>query len=136
MAMEQLIYSSTFLGPESGFQSILECSRHNNQAAGLTGMLLYANCRILQVLEGERAAVERVFTAILKDPRHNDISVISRDEIQQRSFRQWSMGFKSLREIDLGRWPEYGTLFGFTPTELSLRSKPGSALQALLAFSK
>lgn len=75
---------------------ILETSRRNNSALGLTGILMYAHGTFLQLLEGERAAVERVFAAISRDTRHrNVIPLVSRD-VPGRAFGEWSMGFREL----------------------------------------
>lgn len=38
--------------------ALLELSRHNNGASGISGMLLYSSQSFLQVLDGESAALD------------------------------------------------------------------------------
>ncbi|MBA3273301.1 MAG: BLUF domain-containing protein [Chthoniobacterales bacterium] len=49
---------------------LLATSRRNNDASGITGMLLYKDRRFLQVLEGSEAAVRATYARIKRDPRH------------------------------------------------------------------
>jgi hypothetical protein len=54
MPLIQLIYISQLVGEdETSLGPILSASVRRNTASGITGMLLYANGRFLQVLEGE-----------------------------------------------------------------------------------
>jgi len=72
---------------------LLAKARKNNQALGVSGLLLYHRGSFLQVLEGEEPAVDALFEKIAKDPRHNRCIVIKRSPIQSRRFADWSMGF-------------------------------------------
>jgi hypothetical protein len=96
--MFHLIYMSTARASFSvdDLKALLEVSRRNNTAAGITGLLLYKDGHFLQVLEGERADVERVFAKILLDPRHNQVIEFFRETILEREFGDWSMAFRDL----------------------------------------
>ncbi|MBN2894411.1 MAG: BLUF domain-containing protein [Campylobacterales bacterium] len=96
--MIELIYvsSATKTMSEAELLGILEVSRIRNQEDGITGMLLYAGGNFFQVLEGEHSAVMATYNRILRDPRHKDCMVLTKNEIAQRSFPEWSMGFKYL----------------------------------------
>jgi hypothetical protein len=60
--MIQVSYISRSSHPMSAAEllSILMSSRENNQASGITGMLLYGNGTFLQVIEGEDAVIDRL----------------------------------------------------------------------------
>ena len=91
-----LVYQSTAttaLG-EAELRTILTQSRAWNTQHELTGLLLYCEGSIIQVLEGPEAEVRYIFTRISKDFRHVHLMKLSDGYIQQRSFNQWSMGFK------------------------------------------
>jgi hypothetical protein len=46
----------------------------------------------MQVLEGGRGAVNRIYNRIASDPRHSDVELLSYEEIDERRFAGWSMG--------------------------------------------
>ena len=67
--------------------------RPKNHEAGLSGMLLFSEGNIIQTLEGPLPAVESVFATIEADERHHEVIVLHREDIEARSFPDWSMGF-------------------------------------------
>lgn len=80
----------------------LEQFRKNNTLINVTGLLLYnGHGTFLQVLEGDEEVVEELYRHINADPRHQRINCLGRRAITQRSFPDWSMGFKSLENEDL-----------------------------------
>jgi len=93
--MLQVVYASaaTISFTEKDLMKLLELARARNTAAGISGMLLYHNKSFLQVLEGPREQVDALFTKIEKDPRHKNCLVLLRTEIQEKEFKNWSMGF-------------------------------------------
>lgn len=72
---------------------LLAKSRANNEAAGITGMLLYHEGSFLQVLEGPQEAVEELYGRICLDPRHTEAILLFRREHLGRQFDNWTMGF-------------------------------------------
>ena len=70
-----LVYISTAssLLTEEELTNILTRSRQKNSALGITGILLYFNGNIIQVLEGQQDQVARVYERIKRDPRHNQL---------------------------------------------------------------
>jgi Sensors of blue-light using FAD len=88
---------------EACIGSILEQSRANNYARGITGMLLYVQRCFFQVLEGDLAAINAVYGTIQLDPRHYRITRIIAESIVQRSFGEWTMGFSTLAPAQAGR---------------------------------
>ncbi len=81
---------------EDDLIDILTTARRNNILRGITGMLLYRNGQFMQALEGDKQKIEEIFQKIQKDPRHSKILILSRKEITDRLFFNWSMGFENL----------------------------------------
>jgi hypothetical protein len=107
--MYHLVYSSHSSAPfsEEELLSLLQDSRKVNKAKDITGMLIYLQERFIQVLEGDPSAVKKLYSKIQRDPRHNKISTLIEGESDERIFKGWNMGFKSLSRID------YDGLSGF-----------------------
>jgi len=76
--------------------SILRAASPNNVKLGITGILVFGSGMFLQALEGERAAVNRLYTRILRDPRHTDCQILDCGDIEIRRFPAWSMKLISL----------------------------------------
>jgi hypothetical protein len=109
--------------------SILEDSRKHNLERGITGILCtYSPGNVfVQVLEGSRATVNALYTAIVRDPRHRDVTILDYAEIAERRFAGWRMGGVNLNRINQGiilRYSEQATLDPFAMS--------GGALLALL----
>ena len=70
---------------------------------GLTGALCYANGTFLQYFEGEPVSVNRLYQHLLKDKRHNQLKIVSVNDVAKRRFPTWSMSFFSWHESDIGQ---------------------------------
>ena len=70
-------------------ESVVNASRANNPAKGITGFLCMSGSTFVQVLEGGRDEVCELFNAIIRDPRHENIRVLAYEEIRQRKFGSW-----------------------------------------------
>ncbi len=92
----QLIYISSVAEAlnTDAFVDIARQSRKNNEALGITGMMLVHNGSILQILEGEEFVVESLYKKISFDTRHTQCSVMVRRHCQNREFERWHMGYK------------------------------------------
>lgn len=93
--MKKIIYSSKAVDAfsKAALVDLLEQARKRNQAAGISGMLIYADSSFLQIMEGEADAVDALFGRIRLDPRHRDIRLLCDKYLSKRRFGQWSMGF-------------------------------------------
>ncbi|MGE7414187.1 BLUF domain-containing protein [Methylobacterium tarhaniae] len=81
--------------------TLLATARRRNQAAAVSGVLVYTGLGFFQVLEGPRAGVQPIFESILVDRRHHTLSVIEMDFVAERRFAGWSMGFLgTTRDLD------------------------------------
>jgi hypothetical protein len=64
----------------------------------------------LQVLEGERGRVTRLYSRIFADPRHTGLELLHCESITERRYRGWSMARVSLSDVDPKTridWPEF-----------------------------
>ena len=78
-------------------QTLLEHSRARNTAAGISGMLIFHEGNYAQVLEGDEAVVRETFGRISADTRHRNIVLELEETVAERTFPDWSMGFRDLR---------------------------------------
>ena len=114
-----------------GFQQeelndILTSARRNNAFSGVTGMLLFAEGNFFQVLEGPDKIVEETFSRIKLDSRHTGIIMLLRTAIEERSFPDWTMGF---RKTDKSELPS--GVFELTRANLQSVEKKGVGLDVL-----
>ncbi|MDV6331680.1 BLUF domain-containing protein [Asticcacaulis sp. 201] len=93
--MFQIIYHSRYTVSASGLSTIrdiLSVSETNNYRNGITGFLIFDKSSFVQVLEGERGAVEDTYLRICNDPRHSRPTVIEARDMGDRAFPDWAMG--------------------------------------------
>lgn len=100
-------------------QAILQSSRRNNAAAGVTGALMFNAGCFAQVLEGPLGAVEAVFERIQQDPRHAGVSVIDSSPIDERRFANWAMAFVGAEGDAAARYARISTDSGFDLSQVS-----------------
>jgi len=99
--MYQLIYISTALtenDPEL-FQQIATEASKSNKRRDITGLLLYYNGTILQIIEGDKADVTGLYEHIKEDARHKNPMIMDQKPIKMRQFPDWRMGFKPVNDI-------------------------------------
>lgn len=104
----QLVYVSTAseLLDEPTLMTMLADFRTNNHRRGVTGLMLYCDGNILQLLEGEETVVEDLFCIITADPRHEAVTLLYSGTREQRDFPDWNMGFQRLELAELPLTPE------------------------------
>ena len=95
MGLIQWVYASAETKPfaSSDLEELLLEARLRNEGNEITGLLLYHEGSFLQILEGDEDRVEATIARIENDERHNNVSLIFRGQIDQRSFGEWRMGF-------------------------------------------
>ena len=96
--------AATRLYSDDDMNQILTTSRKNNAEKDISGILLYHDGSILQVLEGEQKAVTDLYQKIKKDKRHKSVLQLVQGTCNERNFTGWSMGFKVVNNKD---WSEY-----------------------------
>ena len=98
MQIHQLVYQSraTFSLSASELQRLLGPWRARNHSEHISGLLLYGDEYIVQVIEGPPAAVRRLYAAIARDVRHYDVLTLHDGPVAGRAFAEWNMGFAAL----------------------------------------
>lgn len=96
--LSQLIYASARL-PECTdveIKKILDAAIRKNGKIDITGVLLYSQTKFLQVLEGDKDEILRLYDLIKEDKRHKNVIMISLKPIEKRFFPSWQMGSKQI----------------------------------------
>jgi hypothetical protein len=98
----RLLYASRAAAPltPAVLDSILEQSRANNPAAGITGVLCFSDDLFIQVLEGGRDEVCGLYNTIVRDNRHAHVCILSYEEIRERRFGGWTMGQVNIAKVN------------------------------------
>ncbi|WP_310397730.1 BLUF domain-containing protein [Hymenobacter sp.] len=104
--MHHLVYTSTASDPltEAELQRQLSRWRVNNARLGVTGVLLYSEGSILQVLEGAAEHLHALFATIAADVRHRSVTKLADGPVPGRVFAGWSMRFRSVSTTDFTRF--------------------------------
>jgi len=98
----RLLYVSRAVGPQTTAvtDSILSVALNANRKRGITGALCQGQGLYLQVLEGERSVINRLYNRIAQDHRHQDVELLVLEEITQRRYADWAMAHVVLAEDD------------------------------------
>ena len=114
--------------------NLLAICRLNNQKLGVTGMLLYKEGQFMQVLEGEESDVVELHKIIAHDERHQYVTTIYSAPIRERSFLDWSMGFKDLNEESVKEVEGYTDFLNTSFDSDHFRTDTTSAFRLLNMF--
>ena len=101
--------------------SILKKSKANNPALGITGVLCFSQGIFLQMLEGGRGPVNRLYNRIAADPRHTQVELMAYEEIGERRFAGWSMGQVNLTRLNPALLLKYSAMPTLDPFSVSGR---------------
>lgn len=66
-------------------------TQESNQRKEVTGLLLFDGMHFLQVLEGKKTQISRLYESIREDPRHGNVTLLLMEPIPAREFDAWSM---------------------------------------------
>lgn len=92
MNMLQLIYTSRPFGFDSAIlNSILVTARTNNKKNDITGALICRADMYLQLLEGPKDEVNKIYETIKEDDRHLEVCLRSSSMVKERLFGAWAM---------------------------------------------
>lgn len=107
-----LIYLSAAKTPLSDKELLahLEKVRENNKKNDITGILMYADGNFLQLLEGSKEAVVKLFQQIGADKRHHYVTKIKEGYEKERFFPDTSMAFYSPHHEDYATFLELDTM--------------------------
>lgn len=84
----QILYTSTAVEPftQPQLKQLLARARAHNEPLGISGMLVYDDGFFVQVLEGPEEAVQPLFAAIERDPRHTNMRLLLRHTLAEKEF--------------------------------------------------
>jgi hypothetical protein len=81
--------------------AIVKRAKAGNAKLGITSVLCCCSeGAFLQVIEGGRNAVSRLYNRIAADTRHTDVVLLSFEEIAERRFAGWAMGQVNLARLN------------------------------------
>jgi hypothetical protein len=121
MYLVRLIYASQVSPGFSAedIRSLLTLCRDNNSRESLTGVLCFDSEFFLQCLEGPRHAVNSLYTHILRDKRHQQVTLMGYQEISRREFPEWSMAYVGLDQTNRDILMRYSVYNYFDPFSMS-----------------
>ena len=99
--------------------TILRKSKANNQPLGVTGVLCFSGGIFMQVLEGGRGPVNRLYNRIASDARHTDVELLCYQEIGERRFAGWSMGQVNMSRLNPALLLKYSERAALDPYSVS-----------------
>ncbi|NHN26727.1 BLUF domain-containing protein [Flavobacterium jejuense] len=76
--------------------ALLKTSRSNNETNGITGLLLYSDGNFLQIIEGKRKPLQKLYGKISMDSRHKNIIKVFEGNVSSRIYSNCKMGFNSI----------------------------------------
>ena len=90
--LHRVVYASEAVGATGvstlSIAQILGASEVNNRRDQITGCVMFHQGHILQVLEGERADLDRLMRRLLVDPRHSGLRVLCDMPIAARTMHE------------------------------------------------
>jgi hypothetical protein len=75
---------------KAALSGLLLKAQRFNESVGVTGLLIFANNRFLQTLEGSAPALADVYERIVRDPQHSDITMLFNDVVSTRVYPAWA----------------------------------------------
>lgn len=136
--MFTLVYVSSAVKPftQNELVELLATCRANNEALGISGMLLYKDGNFMQALEGEEQQVRALNAKISRDPRHRGMMVLLQEHQAQRSFAGWSMAFRDLNSEEVKRLPGFDEFMHINLTDRAFFEDPSRSQRLLLTFRR
>jgi hypothetical protein len=103
----------------SDIRQIVRSAIKNNSKHKISGILYHNEHFFLQVLEGGREEVNFMFQNIIADTRHKNVIVISVDEVEERTFKDWGMLYVDETTIPTEELKTYFIDSTFNPKTMS-----------------
>jgi hypothetical protein len=74
-------------------QKMLQRAKYFNKMNEITGIILYHKSQFIQLIEGEKGAIESLYASIMADERHHEVETILSKASNQSLWMDWSMAF-------------------------------------------
>lgn len=101
--LHEVLYLSTLApgAPLKVIADIASRARKANEAAGITGLLVFDGMQFCQHIEGPRKAVLALTERIRQDPRHVDVDILHHGPLAQRRFRRFGLAYTAVEDVDV-----------------------------------
>ena len=92
---------------ESMLLDLVDACQKTNERLGVTGMLVYSDGNLMQVIEGADLPTFALYERIRRDARHRDVTTVHHQPIEAPEFQGWSMAYNILppRRLRANRFP-------------------------------
>lgn len=108
--LKQIVYVSHSINPtltHEELQDIVLSCRRRNSESDITGLLLYKEGNVCQILEGLETVINDTMERIRDDARHGGIIIVLNRFVEKRSFRHWNIAFRNLAyTADMNSWAD------------------------------
>lgn len=130
--MLAIVYISSAVQPfsEADLTALLNQSQQKNAGLEITGILLYRDGNVMQLIEGPDEAVKQLAKTIYADQRHRGIIQLLEQKISKREFPDWSMEFQNLGSLRVRQLAKFMNQQSAT---LIAETEPVSPILRLLA---
>ena len=93
--LHTILYVSTASPPMTcaALGALLSVARENNQACGITGLLVYNEGTFMQCVEGPSEPLLQTFGRIQASRLHKNVLEVVNEPIGERTFPRWDMAF-------------------------------------------
>jgi hypothetical protein len=96
--LKSLLYASVSTlaadDADAEIERIVAVSRERNADLGVTGTLIFNRERFAQIVEGPAESVDAVMARILRDRRHERVTVVDVIDTARRMFDAWSLSYR------------------------------------------
>lgn len=91
--IRKVVYLSSAVRPftDEELEALVEKAASNNRRDGISGVMLYRDGSVCQMIEGAPERVEALLERLRRDPRHHRITVLLDVEQSERSMPGWAM---------------------------------------------
>lgn len=127
------VSSASSLLQEPELVDILKSSQPRNQKAEITGLLLYKDGNIIQVLEGPEDNVKRLINKIKTDTRHHGVIELLQETSDDRHFPNWGMDYGNVSKNSEHSFSDF---LHPNQSEMEKNICDGSAKRLLLNFKR
>ena len=121
---------------EKELTGLLREIRGKNAEQGVTGLLLYNDGAFIQVIEGSKEIINRVFKSISNDQRHNNVVKLLEEPIDQRAFPDWTMGFRKISDEQSASIPGFSDFMHRENPAQTIRNSTEQVVYLLNSFRK
>lgn len=72
---------------------MLQKAKYFNKVKKITGLIIYHKSQFIQLIEGDKDAIESLYSSIQADKRHYDVETLLSKSSNQSLWNEWSMAF-------------------------------------------